>query len=191
MPTEQLNRAADLFRAKTGRFESFRRSALSYPGRIDHLYSRFKVTGLRLFFILVPAFAYHLEVRPENIELSDGGLPYPALPAYAQSLLDSKMGVDLDDLIDGMNLTLEWGEQHLDLEGTVDASWIWWKHNVTQLPGKNEHKKPSWYSDPDKRREIWTKATSDEAKKTRQGWKFQQNYETRFRKAGTKNAHLN
>jgi len=40
---------------------------------------------------------------------------------YAQSLIDTKNSVDLQDLIDGMNLSEEWGEENLDLEGTTDT----------------------------------------------------------------------
>jgi hypothetical protein len=81
------------------------------------------------------------------------GLPYPTLPVYAQSLLDGKLGVDLDDLIDGMNLTIECGERNLDLEGTVDAGWIWWKYNLA-YDLNSQGDKPPWYSNPDKRRDI-------------------------------------
>jgi hypothetical protein len=31
--------------------------------------------------------------------------------------------VALADLVDGMNLTEEWGEGHLDLKGTNDVEW--------------------------------------------------------------------
>lgn len=44
------------------------------------------------------------------------GIPYPKLEIFAQSLLDTQRWCDLEDLIDGMDLTLEWGEQHLDLD---------------------------------------------------------------------------
>lgn len=49
------------------------------------------------------------------------GAPYPNLEVFAQSLLDTQRLVDLTDLVDGMNLTEEWGEQHLDLDKTSDV----------------------------------------------------------------------
>lgn len=155
---------------RPSRFEPFRRSALSYPGRLDHHYPRFKFVGLRLFFIILPSKSYHLEVKPENIEFGPMGIPYPTLPAYAQSLLDGGNAVDLEDLVDGMNLTREWGEENLDLDGTVDADWIWWKHNLArdQNLGDVHDEKPAWYSNPDQRREVWIKQTSRESKKARQ-----------------------
>jgi len=31
--------------------------------------------------------------------------------------------VSLDDLVDGMNLSEEWGQEHLNLSGTSDVAW--------------------------------------------------------------------
>jgi hypothetical protein len=122
--------------------------------------------------------ACHLIVKSENIVFSPMGPPYPTLPVYAQSLLDSRNGVNLDDLIDSMNLTPEWGEENLNVNGTVDADWIWWKSNLAR--GSN----------PDSRREIWTTQTSQEAKRARQTWKYEPDRATRFRKAGRKDPRL-
>lgn len=35
--------------------------------------------------------------------------------------MDTKNGVDLEDLIGGMDLSEEWGEQNLDLKGYTDT----------------------------------------------------------------------
>ncbi|KAI2029168.1 hypothetical protein LOZ16_006843 [Ophidiomyces ophidiicola] len=185
LPTEQLEQATDLFRERPECYIPFRRSALSYSERIDFAYPRFKLAGLSLFFILMPSEACHLDVTPANIEFSAMGLPYPTLPVFAQSLLDGNPGVDLEDLIDGMDLTLDWGEHHLDLGGTVDADWIWWRFSIA-YDFNYEDERPPWYSSPDKRRDVWAKQTSPEAKKTRQSWKYRPNYATRFRKIGSK-----
>lgn len=155
---------------------------MTYPGSIDHHFPRFKFVGLRLFFVILPSHACHLQVEPNTVESSATGLPYPALPTYAQSLLDTSNEVDLDDLIDGMDLTLEWGEKNLLLDGTVDADWIWWKTKLAfDYPDDGDREKPAWYSNPDKRRDIWRQKVSIEAKKERQGWKLQPGRTTRFR----------
>jgi hypothetical protein len=87
-----------------------------------------------------------------------------------------------------MNLTQEWGEENLDLEGTVDADWIWWKHNLARDQKLEDvhDEKPAWYSNPDQRREVWIKQTSRESKNARQSWKYEPGRETRFRKNGSK-----
>lgn len=38
--------------------------------------------------------------------------------------MDTKNGVDLEDLIGGMDLSEEWGEQNLDLKGYTDTKWL-------------------------------------------------------------------
>lgn len=71
----------------------------------------------------MPSEDCHLDFNPLNIEYSQTGLPYPKLEIFAQRLLDTYDEVALTDLIDGMNLTEEWGLQHLDLNGTNDIAW--------------------------------------------------------------------
>lgn len=51
------------------------------------------------------------------------GIPYPKLDILAQSLLDTQRFVDLEDLIDGMNLSEEWGEANLDLDRSCDVAY--------------------------------------------------------------------
>lgn len=42
---------------------------------------------------------------------------------FAQSVLDIRQLIDLVDLVDGMDLSLEWGVQNLELHGTNDVAW--------------------------------------------------------------------
>ncbi|OAL44274.1 hypothetical protein IQ07DRAFT_522236 [Pyrenochaeta sp. DS3sAY3a] len=142
VPTEQLEAAAQLFRAKPENFEPFRPSALS------------------------------------------------RLPIYAQSLLDTVNYVDLDDLIDGMNLTREWGLKNLNLDGTVDGDWGRWRADFLNDGQTPEGMVPNWCANPKKRLDIWTEKVSDEAKKARQGFKYLPIYETRFWKRGQKDPRL-
>lgn len=51
------------------------------------------------------------------------GLPYPTLEIFAQSLLDTNNMVSLTDLIDGMDLTDEWGLEFLKLDAENDIAW--------------------------------------------------------------------
>lgn len=188
VPTGKLETAADLFRAESDRFEPFRPSALTRVKGMEHLYPRFKLVGLRCFFILMTSQACHLPCEPGNIEYSQTGLPYPKLPVFAQSLLDTWNLVDLDDLVDGMNLTLEWGEANLHLDGTVDGDWARWKtdalHHGKALPDDY----PLWGTK--KRRDVWKETVSAHAKKNRQRHKYLDIYETRFWRRGQKDPRL-
>lgn len=51
------------------------------------------------------------------------GLPYPTLAIFAQSLLDTNDITALTDLIDGMDLTEDWGSKHLRLDAENDIAW--------------------------------------------------------------------
>ena len=187
VPHDQVENAADLFHQSPDVFESFGPSALKRVAGLEDYYPRFKFVGLRLFFILMSDHACHLDCRSANIEHSTSrGIPFPTLPVYAQSLLDSLNIVDLEDLIDGMNLTPEWGEEHLDLEGTPDTQWGRWKADLVSGGKATEDNVPRWCFKPPLRRELWMKKTSSEAKRQRQGLKHNPNYETRFWRKGRK-----
>ncbi|KAI9837595.1 MAG: hypothetical protein M1819_007246 [Sarea resinae] len=195
VPTEHLEKAADLFRSKPQHYEPFRPSKLTSPSSVNHLYPRFKFVGLRLFFVLLPSKVCNLECKASNIEFSKAGLPYPTLPIYAQSLLDGNRAVELDDLIDGMNLTLEWGKEHLDLEGSIDLDWIWWRMKLLRVTDERDLDegddcRPPGFSRPYPRLGIWADRVSPEAKKNRHGWKYHPIYETRFRRVGSKDPRL-
>lgn len=99
---------------------------------------------------------------------------------YAQSLIDTKNSVDLQDLIDGMNLSEEWGEENLDLEGTTDTEWLERYVYVLRQDGVQGM---FIFVDPTPvpRREIWTDSVRNEQRRI--GWKYPPEiYATRFRR---------
>lgn len=93
------------------------------PWSLLHSFPRFKVNGKSVCFTIVPSEDSHLDCRASNIERSRMSLPYPKLETFTQSLLDSNDMVSLADLVDGMDLTDDWGLQHLKLEGVNDVVW--------------------------------------------------------------------
>lgn len=64
-----------------------------------------------------------MDCKESNFEKSSMGIPYPKLEILAQSLLDTQRWADLEDLIDGMNLSEEWGNEHLQLDRTYDIAY--------------------------------------------------------------------
>ncbi|KAI2087364.1 hypothetical protein LOZ36_002806 [Ophidiomyces ophidiicola] len=70
---------------------------------------------------LVPKAAEILQSEPYSANLR--GLPYPKLDVCIQSYVDTNDMVALCDIIDGTNVSEEWGESNLDLEGTTDVQW--------------------------------------------------------------------
>ena len=190
VPTKDLERATGLFNGRSEVFEPFRPSSLSRPEGLEHLYPRFKFVGLQLFFNLMSTTACHIQCAPAAIEYSFNRLPYPKLSVYAQSLLDTMNWVDLEDLIDGMDLTLEWGKECLDLHGAIDAQWGLWRAHVLHNGEARADEIPMWCHDPPKRLEAWANMVSDDAKKNRQGIKYSPAFKTRFRKYGQRDPRL-
>ncbi|KAI1397658.1 hypothetical protein F4819DRAFT_503173 [Hypoxylon fuscum] len=83
---------------------------------LKHTYPRFTLKGVNFFFSIVPAFEYFVKWKPANLERSKMNIPFPKLKLLAQSLLDTQRQLDLTNLVYGMDLSEEWGEDHLDLD---------------------------------------------------------------------------
>ncbi|KAF6230616.1 hypothetical protein HO173_011153 [Letharia columbiana] len=116
---------------------------------------------------------------PARFELGQTGIPVPKLDVFAQSLLDTNNGVDLEDLVNGLNM--EWGEEYLELDGSTDVAWANWKAEALEREGKSLH---GWDSTPEKRRKIWQSTVSAYRKKRGQGWKYNAAHVTRFWRRG-------
>jgi hypothetical protein len=99
-----------------------------YPGSLLHIFPRFKLKGVSLLFDIISSQDCHLDCEPSKFEWSYMGIPYPKLEVFTQSLLDTYNLVALTDLVDGMDLTEEWGLAHLDMSGTNDVAWAEWKN---------------------------------------------------------------
>lgn len=181
VPMDLLVLAADTLQAHSDRFAPFRPSAVYHLGSLNQQFPRFKFLNANLFFVIIPAQDCHISCKSANFELGQTGMPFPKLDIFAQSLLDTNNGVDLEDLVDGMNLSMEWGEENLDLDGTTDVAWANWKIEALERDGKTLH---GWNSTPESRREIWQSTVSADRKKRGQGWKYNAAYETRFWKRG-------
>ncbi|RMD41139.1 hypothetical protein DV735_g4012, partial [Chaetothyriales sp. CBS 134920] len=186
VPTNLFEKAVDLVRANQS-FEPFAVADVDFSVQLQTVFPRFRFLGLNLFFRIVPGKLYLLDVRPENIERSYTGLPYPRLAHLAQGLLDTFNGVDLEDLVDGMNLSMEWGDDNLDLEGPVSAEWAIWKANTIAGGKALPDDIPMYAENPPSRRDVWSDLLDPDKKRRRMGFKYPPEiYETRFRLKGSR-----
>lgn len=152
------------------------------PRSLIHTYPLFKLQGVNFIFCLVPTSERFISCIPSKCELSPNGIPYPQLAHLAQSLLDTQHYADLEDLVDGMNLSEEWGEQHLQLDH-VPHEYIVCKNELIReaLPGSSGVF-ASLCTAPDARR-TWTDAVR--GKVSRMVPKCSERlYATRFRLKG-------
>src|SRR5947209_2832570 len=103
---------------------------------------------------------------------------------YVQSLIDTRILTDLEDLVDGMDLPKWWGEENLDLEGQTDTKWATDCISALRADGMDP---VLIFIDPDPspRRQIWKACVQQKQK--RMGWKYSPElYATRFRRYGSK-----
>ncbi|KAJ9222237.1 hypothetical protein DTO169C6_5366 [Paecilomyces variotii] len=184
VPDERHQEAVQLFMSSSDLLEPCGPLPLKRPDSLNHKYPRFKAIGRTDFWLLVPASYYNIDCRPENVEWSKGGLPFPKLEVYAQSLIDIKNGVDLQDLIDAQDLSVEWGEENLNLEGSTCVEWAKRRIDALKEDGVPAH---FIFIDPTpvSRRKIWQEYV--ENKQKRMGWKYPPEiYATRWRRHGSK-----
>ncbi|EGD83973.2 hypothetical protein H112_07654 [Trichophyton rubrum D6] len=134
VPDAQLEKAVEIFTSNHHILEPCEPFPLRRPGSLDHRFPRFKAVGRTDFWLLLPASSCHFICEPENIEWSQGCLPYPKLHVNTQSLIDTINRIDLAALVDGMDLSEEWGIEHLDLEGNTDTEW---RENMVKCFGKD------------------------------------------------------
>jgi hypothetical protein len=108
-----------------GRFELVQRPAksLSPMERPLARCPRLKLRGVLLFVDLLPdaqwCFDCARDARRRGtaaVPAHRRDLPYPALLPFVQSLLDRAAEVDLADLVDGLNLPMQWADEavHVD-----------------------------------------------------------------------------
>lgn len=84
-----------------------------------HTYPRYRSTQEdceELGFYIMPASEDFLRDLDESaIERSANNIPYPKLEVFAQNLVTTQKWDHLTALVDGMDLSLEWGEENLRL----------------------------------------------------------------------------
>ncbi|KAF2166305.1 hypothetical protein M409DRAFT_23497 [Zasmidium cellare ATCC 36951] len=87
-----------------------------------HTYPRYRCTQedrKTLGFYIMPSSEDFLrDLGDDAIEWSANNIPYPKLEVFAQNLVSIQKWDHLTALVDGMDLSLEWGQQHLRL-GTL------------------------------------------------------------------------
>lgn len=184
VPTEKLEDAASLLRVEYANFyapSEYRGSV--QPESLSHTFPRFKVIGVDLYFIVVPASDVHVTCTSSNFERSLSGVPYPKLAPFAQSVLDRNDGVALCDLIDAQDLTEEWGEANLDLEGTIDVEWAKRKNAALRSSGV-ESVVSLCSTAPIPRLKVWERCVKNKTR--RLGFKCPKElYATKYRRHGS------
>ena len=152
------------------------------PWSLHHTYHRFQWPNTWVSLCIVPSTDAHIDCIAINFERSHSGLPYPKLDVFAQSLLDTNNGVDLADLIDGMDLQVDWGEQNLNLDNSTDVEWTEKQNEKIMASVDYDENRVllQYFSGPTSRRELWQRLVAGKERRMGpelpEGW-----FSTRFR----------
>ncbi|KAI9719127.1 MAG: hypothetical protein M1828_006309 [Chrysothrix sp. TS-e1954] len=114
VPTLDFEEAVNIVSTETaGVYERLPRKDTWDPTDPVVAFARFRRTDRKLEVFIAAALSTHLDVvfkTPDSILVSEqSGLPFPRLKHFVQSALDSGENSLADQLVDGMNLTEEWG----------------------------------------------------------------------------------
>ncbi|PIG80770.1 hypothetical protein AARAC_010655 [Aspergillus arachidicola] len=167
VPTEKMNQAIQLLKSEpmTKVYQPWEPELFQY-GSLAHTFPRFRLRGIALRFQIHPSDDAYFNIY--DVDRSPSGLPYPKLESFAQSLLDTQRRSDLSDLVDGMNFSDEWGEEHLNLDKTTDVAYAKQQNQkmaAPTAPGEDPldyHGVPTHPTPP---REIWQEAVRGKQKR--------------------------
>ena len=157
VPTELVGQAAELLQSEpyATQYRLVKLWPYYSPCSLIHTYHRFKSRGINHYFFLVPSVDIHIDSDPSNFTRSPRGLLYPKLDVFIQSCLDTCDMLHLCDVIDGTNVSEEWGENNLDLEGTNNVEWAKEKNKRgEEFGGKWANSLFAWEGRRNKR-EMW------------------------------------
>ncbi|KAI1389322.1 uncharacterized protein F4822DRAFT_196893 [Hypoxylon trugodes] len=156
-----------------------------------HTYPRFTLKGVNFFFFIVPAFEYNIKWESSDLEKSQLGIPFPKLELLARSLLDTQRQLELTNLVDGMDLSEEWGEEHLDLDRTGELEYAGEKNKrlIASHCGSREIPIPKLSEVPKDLRQQWQNIVR--GKQRRINLELPKHlYSTRFRMVGSGDPRL-
>lgn len=185
MPTAKFSDAVSLLKRETYATKWKEVSHLTHKGvYLFDTYPAFKLLAVEhVYFRVVSAQAAHITCEPSNFEWSKQQLPYPKLVSLVQSVIDTQDGVGLEDVVDGMDLSEQWGLDYLELSSYDNSLWADWANARIKVkdPGAKGFLVCGGAFDRKKRWQGKVKG-----KQTRLGFKFpKERYATRFRSHGS------
>lgn len=150
------------------------------PSSRRHTFPCFRLKGYNFWFILVPSSDCFVDPSvADHVERSRNGVPYASLVQFARSLLLQQLIADIADLIDGMDLDIDWGVQNISFETLQEES-----VKFNELRNQRVTADGDGYGmrSPQVMEQLWSKRASKEAKEKRIEPMKQGRYFTRWRR---------
>ncbi|KZM19283.1 hypothetical protein ST47_g9573 [Ascochyta rabiei] len=187
IPTEKVKEAVDILR-KRNEYIQTNEKRIPQPMSLAHTYTWFRGNMLNFEFCLVPSTHARIPVYRSVVCRSPNGVPYAPLEELVQSYLDTHDLVSLCDIVDGANLSYEWGQIHLNLNGTTDVEWA--QQRNAELMGGEGMFDPSLLGSvfptaQVEKTSLWRKTTEDKKQRLEQMMVPQDLFETRFMLKGS------
>lgn len=150
------------------------------PWSLRHTFPCFQLRGYNFWFILTPSSDCFVDPsNPDHVEKSRNGVPYASIVQFARSLLLQNMTADIADFVDGMDLTIEWGEQNIGFDTLQEESARFIEIRNQRV---KTHSDDSGWLSPQALRPLWEETASKEAKEKRIEPMKQGRYFTRWRR---------
>ncbi|KAL2131436.1 hypothetical protein VTI74DRAFT_5105 [Chaetomium olivicolor] len=150
----------------------------SVPGSLRHTFPCMRLEGYNFWIILVPSSDCFVDPSSaDHVEKSHNGVPYASLAQFARSVLVQQQLADIGDLIDGMDLDMEWGKRNIGFEKLQEES-------VKFAELRTQRLTSCGYSgglSPQDMARMWQESASKEAKERRIEPLKQGRYFTRWR----------
>lgn len=150
------------------------------PWSLRHTFHCLRLRDCNFWLILVPASDCFVDpANPDHVERSRNGVPYASITQFARSLLLPNLTADLEDFVDGMDLTVEWGDEYLDFTALQEAStkFIETRNRRVRASGDDHG-----YLTPRDLKSVWNEIATKEAKEMRIEPLKQGRYSTRWRR---------
>lgn len=182
-----MQEAVDILR-KRREYSQTNEKWIPQPMSLAHTYTWFRGKTLDYEFCLVPSSHARIPINKNTICRSPNGVPYASLKDLVQSYLDMHDLVSLCDIVDGANLSYEWGKIHLNLNGTTDVKWA--QQRNAELMGGEGKFDPSLLGSAFptaqvKKASLWRKTTEEKKQRLQQVMVPQDLFETRFMLKGS------
>lgn len=141
-----------------------------------------------MWLVLIPSSDCYVDPsNPDHVEKSKNGIPYASLVQFARSLVIQQLTHDIADFVDGMDLTVEWGEKNIGLEA-LQADSPAFRESCYQRARRYDELHPDQAGLGGIERssvnleQLWAKIASQEAKERRIEPLKQGRYLTRWRR---------
>ncbi|KAF2818209.1 hypothetical protein CC86DRAFT_169790 [Ophiobolus disseminans] len=187
VPMAKVNEAVNMLSQHNEYIKTSERR-VPQPLSLAHTYIWFQGSMVDYEFCLVPSTHARIPIGKCAVWRSPNGVPYAPLKELVQSYLDIHDLVSLCDIVDGANLSYEWGKLHLNLDGDTDMDWAQQRNAELMGPEGNFDSSLLCSAFPTaqvRKALLWQKTTVEKKQRLEQMMLPKESFETRYMLKGS------